>query len=113
MIVEQNDVQLLAFLYGGDDFLRHHQVGTVAHHDVDFAVGSGHFYAQSAGDFISHAGISILDVIALGIAGPPKFVQVAGQAAGCANHTRRAAWLTSFTMPITSPWLMGGAELRL
>ena len=73
----------------GDDFLRHHQIGTVADEHVHFALGIGHFRAQAAGDFVAHAGIAVFHVIAAGLAGAPEFVQVSGQAAGCADHDVR------------------------
>src|SRR6202041_3572280 len=38
------------------------------------------------GDFVPHAGIAILHVIAVGVASPPKFVQIAWQTAGRAHH---------------------------
>src|SRR5262249_32403295 len=86
VIVEHHDVQLVAFLDRRDDLLRHHEVGAVADHDVDFALRIGHFDAEAAGDFIAHGGIAVFEVVALGIARAPQLVQVARQAAGRAHN---------------------------
>src|SRR3981081_1760130 len=81
MIVEKDDVQFTAFLQGRYDFLRHHQLGAIANHNVDFAVGRGHLDAQSSRDFIAHARVAILEVITLGVASAPELVQITGKAA--------------------------------
>src|SRR5262249_33943061 len=86
VIVEHHDVQFVAFLDRGDDLLRHHEVGAVADHDVDFALGIGHLDAQAACDLIAHGGITVFEMVALRIARAPELVQVAGEAAGGAHH---------------------------
>ena len=63
MIIQQHDVELVAFLNGGHNFLRHHQVGAIANQHIDLALRIRHFCAQSARDFVAHAGIAILHVI--------------------------------------------------
>ena len=85
MVVEQNDVKLQVLLHRGDDFLRHHQIGTIPHKHVHFAMRMSHFHPQSPGDFITHTGVAILHVIAAGLMGAPEFVQVSGQTAGGAD----------------------------
>ena len=85
MVVEEDDIDLDAFLQGGDEFLGHHQVGAVTDHDVDLALGRGHFGADAAGDLVPHAGVAVLQVEAARLPGAPELVQVAGQAAGSAD----------------------------
>ena len=55
VIVEQDDVQFVPFLYRSDDLLRHHQIRPIAHQHIDLALRIGHFDAQSAGNFVAHA----------------------------------------------------------
>jgi len=86
VIVEQDDVELAAFLYGGDYFLRHHQVRAVADQELDFAIGMRQLHAEATRDFVAHARVAVLHVIAPGLAGAPEFVQVSGQAACGAEH---------------------------
>src|ERR1700680_2541123 len=86
MIVEKDDVQFIAFLQGSYDFLRHHQIGAIANHNVDLAVGRGHLDAQSSRNFIAHAGIAILEGIPLGVASAPEFVQITGKAARSTDY---------------------------
>src|ERR1035441_6454836 len=35
MVVQDQDVEFVTFLDGGDDLRRHHEVRRVAHHDID------------------------------------------------------------------------------
>ena len=48
--------------------------------------GAASFDAEAAGDLVAHAGVAVLDVVALGVAGAPQLVQVAGHRAGRADH---------------------------
>ncbi len=80
MIVEQHDVELEPFLNGRHDLGVHHEVGAIADHHVHLAIRRSHLHAQSARDLVAHAGIAVLQVIALGVARPPELVQVTGQA---------------------------------
>src|SRR3712207_1585464 len=75
-VVDQHYGELAVLLNGGDDFGVHHQVGSVATHHVDFALGGRQLHAEAAGDLIPHARVAILDVVALGVTGPPELVQV-------------------------------------
>ncbi len=77
MIVDQHDDQLDPFLDGGDDLAAHHQIRSVADHGEHLAIGGRHLHPQRTRDFITHARVAVLDVVLLGIAGPPQFVQVA------------------------------------
>ena len=61
---------------------RHHQVGAVADHREDLAIGRGHLDPERAGDLVAHAGVAVLDVVLLGVPGTPQHLQVPGQAAG-------------------------------
>src|SRR5579863_2505154 len=45
MVIQQNDVNSYVLLKSSDDFLRHHEVGTVADQNVTVAAGIGHLYA--------------------------------------------------------------------
>ena len=56
---------------GGDELLRHHQVGAVTDHDEDVPVGAGHLCSEPTGDLVAHAGVPVLDVVTLGVAGAP------------------------------------------
>ena len=85
MVVEHNDRERDGLLNGGDDLLRHHQVRPVADQHVHAAVGRRHFHAEAPGDLISHAGVAVLEVIALRIARAPQLVQIAGKTAGRAH----------------------------
>ena len=89
-VVDQHDDQLHALRDRGDDLRRHHQERAVADHDVDVAVLAGRIgrelHAETAGDLVAHAGEAVLDVVALGVAGPPELVQVSRHGAGGADH---------------------------
>ena len=52
----------------------------------DVAVGTGQSDAEAAGDLVTHAGVAVLDVVALRVPGPPQLVQVTGHRAGRADH---------------------------
>ena len=71
--------------HGGDELLGHHQVRAVADHHEHLAVRRGQLDPEPAGDLVAHAGVAVLDVVALRVAGPPQLVQVAGQRAGGAD----------------------------
>ncbi len=86
MVLHQDDDDLQVLLDGGDQLLRHHQVGAVADHDEDVPVGAGHLDAEPAGDLVAHAGVAVLDVVPLRVAGAPQLVQVAGHRPGRAHH---------------------------
>ena len=43
VIIEKHDIQFAVFLERRDDFLRHHEVRTIANEDVDVAAGSAIF----------------------------------------------------------------------
>ena len=85
MVLHQYQDDFDAFLHRGHQLGRHHQVGAVADHDEDIAVGAGHPHTDAACDLVSHAGIAVFDVIALAVAGAPQLVQVAGHGAGRAH----------------------------
>src|SRR5438874_7917808 len=90
VVLHQDDDDLHALLDGGHQFLGHHQVRAVADHDVHVAVGAGQPRAQAAGDLVAHAGVPVLDVVALRIPGPPQLVQVARHRTGGAHdHVAR------------------------
>ena len=84
-------VSLIALLDRGDDLRRHHQVRAVADHHVDLARRIGHLDAEAPGDLVAHARVAVLEVVAVGLARAPELVQVAGQAAGGADHDVLAA----------------------
>ena len=86
MVLHQHDDDLDALLHGGHQLGGHHQVGAVADHDEHVAVSSAISHAEAAGDLVAHAGVAVLDVVALGIPGPPELVQVTGHRAGRAHH---------------------------
>src|SRR5438270_11962526 len=65
VVVEQDNVDLDVLLQGRHDLLRHHEVGTITNQNVDFAAGIRHLDTEPSGNFIAHAGIAILQVIAL------------------------------------------------
>src|SRR5580658_1787873 len=74
VIIQQNNVELVAFLNRRDDFLRHHQIRSVADHHVHFALWIRHLDSESACNFISHTGIPIFHVIAAWFFRSPQFV---------------------------------------
>src|SRR5208283_5568948 len=48
------------------------------------------FDSKASADLVSHAGVAVLEVVALGIASTPHFMQVARKTARCANQ--HIAW---------------------
>ena len=75
----------------GRDLRVHHQIGAVADHDEDLAVGLRQLHAEAAGDLVAHAGDSrIRDDSRAGLRGLPELVQFARQAAGRA--ARDVGW---------------------
>src|SRR5690606_17788755 len=71
IIVQQNDSDFLPFLDGSNNFLCHHKIASVTHHHVDFTIWLRHFSSKSTCNFITHTGISIFQMEALGITGTP------------------------------------------
>ena len=107
---------LNALLQSGDEFLRHHQVGAVAHHHVDLALGGRHLGADAAGDLVAHAGVAVLEVESAGLFRAPEFVQVAGQAArGADHHVFRLRELVYNADDVTLPQRngLGGSRLAV
>ncbi len=86
VVVEDHDRQLQALGHGGHDLGVQHQVRTVADHDHDLALGVGQADAQPGRDLVAHAGEAVLDVIGLRVVDSPQPEEVAGQAAGGADH---------------------------
>jgi hypothetical protein len=86
VVVHQHHDDLDVLLHRGDKFLGHHQVGPVAHQDEHFAIGVGQLRAQAAGDLIPHAGVAVLDVVALRVPGAPQLMQVTRHGPGGADH---------------------------
>src|SRR6266852_4041114 len=91
VIVEQHNVEFHFFLERRDDLLRHHEIRAISDQDIDFTARVCHFHAHSAGDLVAHAGISVLKVVALGIARAPQLVKISREAArGTHNHIFRS-----------------------
>ncbi len=85
MIVEHHDVEFVAFLQCRDDLLRHHQVRAIAHEHVHLALGMCHLHTQSSRDFIAHARVAILHVVAAGLTSAPEFMKVSRHTS-CGTH---------------------------
>ena len=85
VVVEDHDDERQAHRHRGRDLGVHHQIAAVADHDEHVAVGQRHLRAETTGDLVSHAGISVLEVIALRIGRAPELVKLAGQPAGGAH----------------------------
>ena len=68
------------------ELLCDHQVRAVTQPQVHRARWVSHLHAEAAGDLVFHAGIAILEVVALRVAAAPELVPVAGQTAGCTDH---------------------------
>ena len=85
MVVDQNDRQLRVLLDRRDDLLRHHQVRAVADEHVHLAIGGRKLDAESARNLVAHAGVAVLDVVAVRVRDPPELVQLAGHRAGGAD----------------------------
>jgi hypothetical protein len=79
MIVEEHDIEFDLFLQAGDDFLGHHEIRAVPDQYIDLAAGIRHLDAQTTCDFVTHAGIPIIHVVALGVARAPELVQISRQ----------------------------------
>ena len=94
VIVQKDDVQLEAFLNGGDDLRRHHQPRSVADHDIDLALRRGHLHAQPARDFVAHAGVAIFQVIAFGSRVRQSLCRSPGRLPAAHDHhiLRAAEW---------------------
>ena len=86
MVLHQHGDDLDALLHRGGQLGGHHQVRAVADHHEDVAVRAGQPDAEPAGDLIAHAGVAVLDVVALRVAGPPELVQVSRHRAGRTHH---------------------------
>ena len=84
-IVEQHDDELDAEHDRGRDLRIHHEIGAVADHHDDLAVGLRHLHADAAGDLVAHAGIAVFEMVGGGRARLPQLVQFARQAAGGAD----------------------------
>ena len=82
MVVEHKNIEFDRLLHRRHNFLRQHEIRTVSDEHINFPARIGHFDPETTGNFVSHAGISILHVIALGVARAPEFVQVTRQTAG-------------------------------
>ena len=94
MVVDEDHGQLDVLLDGGDEFLSHHQVRPVPYQDVDLAVRRRHFCSQAAGDLVPHAGVAVLDVVALRVTRPPQLVEVARhRPCGAHDDVTRCAYL--------------------
>src|ERR1700676_253956 len=90
VIVEQNNVKLDVLLQGCGDLLSHHEIRAVAHQHVNFPAGIRHFYPKAAGDLVAHAGVTVLQVVALGVVSAPEFMQIPGKTAcGAYDHFAR------------------------
>ena len=85
VVLHQHHDDLEALLDRGDQLGRHHQVGPVADHDEHVAVRAGQPDAEPAGDLVAHAGVAVLDVVALRVPDLPQLVQVTGHRAGGAH----------------------------
>ncbi|MNI64978.1 hypothetical protein D3C73_1204550 [compost metagenome] len=81
-VVEQHYVDLAPLLNRGRQFRVQHHVGAVAHQCIDLALRLGEFHAQCGVDLVTHARISVLDVVGVHALAAPAALQVAGQAAG-------------------------------
>ena len=87
MVVDENDRQLQPLLERGDDLARHHQIGAVADQHVDLTFRRRQLDPEAARDLITHAGVPVLDVVALRVARPPELVQLARhRARGADDH---------------------------
>src|SRR5690348_18489875 len=64
---DEHDDQLDPFLDRGDDLGAEHQVGPVADHGKDLAVGRGYLHAKRTSDLVAHARVAVLDVVLLWI----------------------------------------------
>src|SRR5215217_462796 len=84
--VHQDHRELVALLDRGNYLRAHHEVGAVADHDVDLALGGCHLYAEAACDLVAHRRVAVLDVVALRVARPPELVQVPRHRACGAHH---------------------------
>ena len=72
----------------GRDFRVQHQVTAVADQDNNLSFRFGQLHAQSAGDLVAHAGVSVFDMVSVLVAGPPELVKFAGKAARGADDHR-------------------------
>src|SRR6266516_4429440 len=86
VVLYQHHDQLDPLLYRGHQLLRHHQVGAVADEHEHVPVRRGQLHPEATGDLVTHAGVAVLDVVALRIPGAPQLVQIAGHRAGRAHH---------------------------
>ena len=74
----------------GGDLGVDHEVAAVADHHDDLAFGPRQLHAEPAGDLVAHAGVAVFQVVGAGPPRLPELVQLAGQAAGGADHDRVA-----------------------
>ena len=85
VVLDQDDDDPDPLGHGRDQLPGVHQVAGVADHGEHLAAGVGHPDPDRPGDLVAHAGVAVLQVELLGVAGPPQLVQVAGHAPGGAD----------------------------
>ena len=93
MVVDEHDHERDPLGDRGHQLAGEHQVGAVADEHEHLALGRGELDPDPAGDLVAHARVAVLDVVALavGVAGAPQLVEVAGGRAGGADDHARLA----------------------
>ena len=85
MVLDHDHDDLDPFGHRRHQLARVHQVAGVADHGEHLAAGVGQPDPDGPGDLVAHAGVAVLQVELLGVAGPPQLVQVGGHAPGGAD----------------------------
>src|SRR6185295_10145269 len=79
-VLDHEDGDLEAFLDRRDQLVVQHEIAAVPEERIDLARRIGKLDAESAGDLVTHAGVSVLGVVIALAPAHPKLVEVAGQA---------------------------------
>ena len=85
-VIEQHYVDLVAHLNRGDQLRVQHVEGTVAAHSVNFLIRASDLSAQSGSNLVTHAGVTVLHVVGVLLAGTPQTLHVARQRACCSTY---------------------------
>lgn len=85
-VIEQHNVDLVAHLNRSDQLRVQHVEGTVAAHSVNFLIRASDLSAQSGGNLVTHAGVTVLHVVGVLLACTPQTLHVARQRACCCTY---------------------------
>ena len=84
-VIKYHDVNFLSLLHDGHDLTVEHLEAGVTNYAVYFVVRLCEFYAKGSGNFVSHAGISVLCMISATFVCSPHTLHTAWKRAACCD----------------------------